>query len=294
MNPQPNDPLLDVLQRQSDKKLLSVYMTAGFPRLEDTRGDVMALARAGVDFLEIGIPFSDPLADGPVIQQASSEALRNGMSLNLLFDQLAGFEGKMPLPALLMGYVNPVMSFGAEKFCQKARAAGISGVILPDLPMREYLQDYKETFQRQGLHFIFLITPTTPERRIRQIDEASTAFIYVVGSSATTGSNTSDLSREAYLQRLQSMNLKTPLVVGFGINGPDNLHQAWKYAAAAITGTAYVRLRMKGLAAGDAIRELYVQLGLHPDIAETGRKLTPDAYSNSETPFSLTPKLYIP
>ncbi len=290
----PNDALLEVLQRQSDKKLFSVYMTAGFPHLEDTAGDIRSLAKAGVDFLEIGMPFSDPLADGPVIQQASAQALKNGMSLNMLFDQLQVFEGEMPVPALLMGYINPVMSFGVETFCQKARVAGISGVILPDLPMREYLQDYKDYFQCQGLHFIFLITPTTPEHRIRQIDEVSTAFIYVVGSSATTGSNTHDLSREAYLQRLQSMNLKTPLVVGFGINDPDSLQQACKYASGTITGTAYVRCRMKGMGPEEAIRELYNQLGHRPINFQSVQRQPNHASSKNENPFFLPPKLYIP
>lgn len=294
MKTHPNHTLLDVLQRQSAEKLLSVYMTAGFPRLEDTAGDLRALALAGVDFLEIGMPFSDPLADGPVIQQASSRALANGMSLNLLFEQLAVFEGKMPIPSLLMGYINPVLRFGIEKFCQKARAAGISGVILPDLPMREYLQDYREVFEGQGLHFIFLITPTTPESRIRQIDEVSTAFIYVVGSSATTGSKEHDLGREAYLQRLKSMKLKTPLVVGFGINDPDSLQQAWQYASGAITGTAYVRCRMKGLAPEDAIRELFNQLGHKMDGALASKHQPGDVSASQKTTNSLTPKLYIP
>jgi len=292
MKTKPTDALLEVLHRRSADKLLSVYMTAGFPRLDDTVADVHALAEAGIDFVEIGMPFSDPLADGPVIQQASSQALGNGMNLALLFDQLASFKGQMPIPAILMGYINPVLRFGVELFCQKAKAAGISGVILPDLPMREYLQGYREFFQSQGLHFIFLVTPTTPESRIRQIDEMSTAFIYAVGSSSTTGSRENDLNREAYLQRLQAMNLQSPLVVGFGIKDSESLQQAWNYAKGGIVGTAYIQRRMAGQPSEAAVRSLLNQLG-----QTAGSETSPAALKQSDEGHLQNPlnsKLFIP
>ncbi len=288
------DSLLEIFQDNPGKKLLSVYMTAGFPCLEDTIHDMRALTRSGIDFLEIGMPFSDPLADGPVIQQSSTKALQNGMSLDVLFEQLTAFNGVMPVPSLLMGYLNPVLHFGLEAFCQKARAVGISGVILPDLPMREYLQDYREVFENQGLHFIFLITPTTPESRIRQIDEVSTAFIYVVGSSSTTGNQHSDHGREAYLKRILDMNLKTPLVVGFGISDATSLQQAWGYAKGAITGTAYVGRRMEGLSPDKAISELFHQLGLKPRSLPDHQTQTPATETTVKAFNPLTSKLFIP
>lgn len=273
---------------------MSVYITAGFPCLEDTMPDMKTLARSGVDFLEIGMPFSDPLADGPVIQQSSTIALQNGMSLGVLFEQLSAFNGIMPAPSLLMGYLNPVLCFGLEAFCQKARAVGISGVILPDLPMREYLESYRKVFQKHRLHFIFLVTPTTPESRIRQIDEVSTAFIYVVGSSSTTGNQHSDHGRETYLKRLLDMNLKTPLVVGFGISNATSLQQAWRYAKGAITGTAYIGRRMKGQSPDKAVSELFHQLGLKPRSTSDRQAQTPEAETTVEAFKPLTSKLYIP
>lgn len=287
-----NDPLPEVLHRRSADKLLSVYMTAGFPHLGDTVADVRALAEAGIDFVEIGMPFSDPLADGPVIQQASSQALENGMSLALLFDQLAAFRGQIPIPAILMGYINPVLRFGVELFCQKAKAAGVSGVILPDLPMREYLLGYREFFQSQGLHFIFLVTPTTPESRIRQIDEMSTAFIYAVGSSSTTGSRENDLNREAYLQRLRAMNLKSPLVVGFGIKDGESLQQAWKYAKGGIVGTAYIQRRMAGQTSGAAVLSLLRHLGQTADNETSNAASRQSDEGHLHNP--LNSKLFIP
>lgn len=287
-----NDPLPDVLNRRSADKLLSVYMTAGFPHLGDTVADIRALAEAGIDFVEIGMPFSDPLADGPVIQQASSQALENGMSLALLFDQLAAFRGQIPIPAILMGYINPVLRFGVELFCQKAKAAGVSGVILPDLPMREYLLGYREFFQSQGLHFIFLVTPTTPESRIRQIDEMSTAFIYAVGSSSTTGSRENDLNREAYLQRLRAMNLKSPLVVGFGIKDRESLQQAWKYAKGGIVGTAYIQRRMAGQTSGAAVLSLLRHLGQTADNETSNAASRQSDEGHLHNP--LNSKLFIP
>lgn len=287
-----NDPLPEVLHRRSADKLLSVYMTAGFPHLGDTVADVRALAEAGIDFVEIGMPFSDPLADGPVIQQASSQALENGMSLALLFDQLAAFRGQIPIPAILMGYINPVLRFGVELFCQKAKAAGVSGVILPDLPMREYLLGYREFFQSQGLHFIFLVTPTTPESRIRQIDEMSTAFIYAVGSSSTTGSRENDLNREAYLQRLRAMNLKSPLVVGFGIKDRESLQQAWKYAKGGIVGTAYIQRRMAGQTSGAAVLSLLRHLGQTADNETSNAASRQSDEGHLHNP--LNSKLFIP
>ncbi len=256
--------LLKTVQRTSGK-ILSVYYTAGFPKLEDTISDMQAMADKGVDFVELGMPFSDPLADGPVIQQASTQALANGMGLKRLFEQLKQFNGTLPLPVLLMGYLNPVLQYGPEQFCRDARQAGVAGLILPDVPFSEYNSLLKELMQRYGLHFVFLVTPTTPESRIREIDAVSTAFIYAVGASSTTGTRTAIEERAVFLRRLYQMKLKTPLITGFGINDQSSLGQAWKYTSGAITGTAYIRLRMMHDDPHKALDKLFQQLGIQPE-----------------------------
>lgn len=295
MNTKRNDPLVNLFHDKSGKRLLSVYLTAGFPGVSDTVTDIQALYRSGVDFIEIGMPFSDPLADGPVIQEASQQALQNGMNLELLFEQLSAFKGIMPVPALLMGYLNPVLQFGVEAFCRKATEVGISGVILPDLPLREYLQTYRDVFKQYGLHFIFLITPTTPRERILEIDKISTSFIYVVGSSTTTGSSKSDPDREAYLKQLSSMQLRSPLVVGFGISNAESLRLAWKYAKGAITGTAYIQNRKRHADAFVAVSELLQQLGLPATPASENKQIREtDQSEKMPSSKSLTSKLFIP
>ncbi|HEY6162480.1 MAG TPA: tryptophan synthase subunit alpha [Bacteroidia bacterium] len=221
--------------------ILSVYFTAGFPALEDTVPVLEHLVNAGVDMIEIGIPFSDPLADGPVIQQSSERALENGMSLKKLFGQLKDHKSKAPL--LLMGYLNPVLQFGAENFCREAQACGISGVIIPDLPMQEYQEEYKTLFEKYGLVNVFLITPQTSAERIRFIDEHSNGFIYLVSSASTTGvkSGISE-EQERYFARVKNMKLKNPLMIGFGISDKKGFEKACAHANGAIIGSAFIKM----------------------------------------------------
>ncbi|MGK6352125.1 tryptophan synthase subunit alpha [Parapedobacter sp. DT-150] len=228
---------------KGDKRILSIYFTAGYPTLDSTLDIAEALEKAGADFLEIGFPYSDPVADGPVIQHSSEVALRNGMTLDLLFEQLSGLRKRVSIPILLMGYVNPVLQYGVERFCQSCKAVGVDGVIVPDLPMYEYEERYRGAFEANGLSNIFLVTPQTSEERIRKIDGLSTGFIYLLSSSATTGKNLSvSESTTAYFSRIRAMNLKNPVVIGFGISDRDTFAQATDYADGAIVGSAFVRL----------------------------------------------------
>ena len=228
--------------RNSDSKL-SIYYTAGYPQLDSTLTIAERLEKAGVDFLEIGIPYSDPVADGPVIQQSSGVALKNGMSVEVLFDQLTELRKKVTIPIFLMGYFNPILQYGVERFCQKCAEVGIDGAIIPDLPMYEYKELYQGVFEENNVSNVFIVTPQTTEERIREIDSLSKAFIYLISSSATTGKNLR-VSEESssYFKRLQSMNLKTPIVIGFGISNHETFTHANEYADAAIIGTAFVRL----------------------------------------------------
>jgi tryptophan synthase alpha chain len=228
---------------KNKKNILSVYFTAGFPALNDTLPVLNGLLDAGTDMIEIGIPFSDPLADGPVIQNSSETALRNGMTLKLLFSQLQGIRKTKPqAPLILMSYLNPVLQFGMENFCKKAQACGIDGVILPDLPLQEYLDEYKALFESYGIINVFLITPQTSEARIRLIDEHSRGFIYMVSSASTTGVNKADQPAQyAYFDRVSQMNLKNPLVIGFGISDRQAFVKACEYASGAIIGSAFVK-----------------------------------------------------
>ncbi len=207
------------------KNILSIYFTAGFPKLNDTKEILRALQENGADLIEIGIPYSDPLADGPVIQQSSMQALQNGMSIKLLFEQLNKFQDA-PLeignegnevPFILMGYLNPVLQYGFEKFCEDAKRVGVDGIILPDLPIYEYESQYKRIFEKNDLNFIFLITPETSEERIRKIDALSNGFIYAVSSSSITGTDKNMDVQESYFQRLEKMQLKNQILIGFGI-----------------------------------------------------------------------------
>jgi tryptophan synthase alpha chain len=228
---------------KNKKNILSVYFTAGFPALNDTLPVLNGLLDAGTDMIEIGIPFSDPLADGPVIQNSSETALRNGMTLKLLFGQLQGIRNTKPhAPLILMSYLNPVLQFGMENFCKKAQACGIDGVILPDLPLQEYLDEYKALFESYGIINVFLITPQTSEARIRLIDEHSRGFIYMVSSASTTGVNKADQPAQyAYFDRVSQMNLKNSLVIGFGISDRQAFVKACEYASGAIIGSAFVK-----------------------------------------------------
>ena len=231
----------------SDKKrnIVSIYFTAGFPELNDTNTILNALQKHGADLIEIGMPYSDPLADGPVIQHSSMKALQNGMSIKILFDQLNKYcnspSGARSVPLILMGYLNPVLQYGIEKFCSDAHDAGIDGIILPDLPLHEYETEYKKLFEKYKLHFIFLITPETSEKRIRKIDALSKGFIYAVSSSSITGTDKDMNEQEKYFQRLKDMKLKNPIMIGFGIKDNKTFSQACKHAAGAIIGTAYIK-----------------------------------------------------
>jgi tryptophan synthase alpha chain len=217
---------INQLFQAKKNNILSIYFTAGFPKLEDTNIVLDQLIKSGVDMIEIGIPFSDPLADGPVIQHSSEVALENGMTLKLLFEQLSKSDQSninSQVPFILMGYLNPVLQFGVENFCKKANEVGISGVILPDLPMDEYLKEYKSIFDKYNLKNIFLITPQTSEKRIRYIDENTDGFIYLVASASTTGTNTGmDDEKVKYFSRIKNMGLKNPLMIGFGIGNKVN------------------------------------------------------------------------
>ena len=230
----------------AEGKILSIYATAGFPQLKDTLQVLKELENTGVDLIEIGMPFSDPLADGPTIQESSTKALINGMTTELLFEQLKEVRNHLSIPLILMGYFNPVLQFGVEKFLKKASEIGIDGVILPDLPLEVYEREYKDLFEAYGLSMIFLITPQTPESRIRQIEQASTSFIYMVSTSSTTGAQ-EGFNQESmeYFKRIEAMNLQVPTVVGFGISNASSYHQATSHSKGAIIGSAFIKALSK-------------------------------------------------
>jgi len=230
------------LQGDPSKKLLSIYFTAGYPEPEDTVPILKKLQSSGVDMVEIGLPFSDPLADGPVIQRSSEAALKNGMTTTTLFDQLENIREKIDIPLLIMGYFNPILQYGVEKFCRKCSETGVDGLIIPDLPLEEYQLHYKEIFQQFDLLPVFLITPQTSEVRIREIDEASEGFIYMVSTAAVTGGTGGfgDTQKE-YFTRVSKMALKNPLIVGFGIKDNESFKQATAVTNGAIIGSAFIK-----------------------------------------------------
>ncbi|HEV8513039.1 MAG TPA: tryptophan synthase subunit alpha [Cyclobacteriaceae bacterium] len=234
---------INKLLASKSKNILSVYFTAGFPKLNDTALIAKSLENAGVDFIELGIPFSDPVADGPVVQQSNKLALDNGMNLKLLLEQVREMRKEVKFPIILMGYINPVLQYGIEKFCKEAAVAGADGVILPDLPLFEYETEYKNFFEQHDLKNIFLISPTTSEDRIRKIDNASSSFIYAVSASSTTGvKDKFSPEQEDYFKRLQKMKLKNPFLIGFGISNNETFKKASEYSAGAIVGSAFIRL----------------------------------------------------
>jgi tryptophan synthase alpha chain len=232
---------LQRLFEQKKKKVLNVYCTAGFPHLDSTIEIMQAVQEAGADIIELGMPYSDPLADGPVIQASGSKALANGMTIETLFKQLKDLRTIIQVPVVLMGYLNPVLQYGFEKFCAAAARVGIDGLILPDLPLYEFETEYKSILQKHGLDFTFLITPETPEARIRKLDEASSGFLYAVSSSSTTGGTINFQAMEKYLQRLQQLQLKNSVLVGFGIKDKQSFEIACRYTQGAIIATAYIK-----------------------------------------------------
>jgi len=226
---------------QEDKKLLSIYFTAGYPNLDDTTKIISELEKSGVDLIEIGLPFSDPLADGPTIQASSTQALKNGMTSELLFEQVATIRETINVPLIIMGYFNPIMQFGVEQFCQKCQEVGIDGLIIPDLPLEIYESDYKALFEKYDLKNIFLITPQTSDERILKIDNLSNSFIYMVSSSSVTGNQTGfNEIQEKYFERIAAMNIKNPQVIGFGISDKTTFQQATKHQKGAIIGSAFI------------------------------------------------------
>jgi len=232
---------LDTLFATKKTNVLNIYCTAGYPQLQSTNEVLMALQNNGADIIELGMPYSDPLADGEVIQASSTVALQNGMTIEKLFEQLQDTRNTIHVPIILMGYMNPILQFGIEKFCTAAKDAGVDGVILPDLPMYEFETMYKELFEKNGLHFIFLVTPETGEERIRKIDSLCSGFIYAVSSSSTTGKNKAIEQQEDYFKKLQQLQLKNPVLVGFGIKDRQTFTAACTYTNGAIIGTAYIR-----------------------------------------------------
>lgn len=233
----------DLFKKDTSTPLLSIYYTAGYPKLDSTISIAEKLEHAGADFLEIGFPYSDPVADGPVIQHSSEVALKNGMTLKLLFQQLEELRSRVSIPVFLMGYFNTVLQYGVENFCKSCKEVGVNGAIIPDLPMYEYEELYKDIFKQYDISNIFLVTPQTSEERIRKIDGLSNSFIYLLSSNATTGKNL-EVSEQAsqYFQRLKDMDLKNPLVIGFGISNQETFQRATTYAKGAIIGSAFVKL----------------------------------------------------
>lgn len=225
-----------------DKKLISIYFTAGYPKLEDTTEVIKRLAEAGTDVIEIGLPYSDPLADGPVIQRSSEQALKNGMSTQKLFQQLQGIRDEVDIPLIVMGYFNAMLQFGVEDFCKECEAIGIDGIIMPDLPIDIFERDYKALFETHGLKFIPLITPETSVERIQTIDALGDSFVYMVSSSSTTGGE-QGFGEEAmsYFERISNMNLNNNLMVGFGIKDALSFEQASRYTSGCIIGSEFIR-----------------------------------------------------
>ena len=227
---------------QEDKKLLSIYFTAGYPKLDDTVPIIQELEKAGVDMIEIGLPFSDPLADGPTIQKSSTAALENGMHTELLFEQLKDIRKSVSIPLIVMGYFNPMLQYGVEAFCQRCLEVGIDGIIMPDLPLDVYKEAYEAIYKKYNLINVFLITPQTSEERIRAIDNASDGFIYMVSSASTTGAKDGfGEEQQEYFQRIAKLNLNNPQIVGFGISNASTFQAATAKSKGAIIGSAFIK-----------------------------------------------------
>ena len=227
---------------KEEGKLLSIYFTAGFPNLYDTADIIIKLQESGVDMIEIGLPFSDPLADGPTIQDSSMSAINNGMNTDILFNQLKDIRDRVSIPLIIMGYFNPILQYGVEKFCKKCNEIGIDGLIIPDLPIDYYLENYKSIFEQNKLYNMFLIAPQTSDERIRKIDSISKGFIYMVSSSSITGSKNSFSSEQInYFERIEKMNLNTPRIIGFGVGNKETFNATVNYSKGAIIGSAFIK-----------------------------------------------------
>lgn len=251
----------ELFANRDNKKLLSLYFCAGCPQLDNTGEVIKTMERRGIDFIEVGIPFSDPMADGPVIQDASTTSLRNGMSLRILFSQLEAIKGEVSIPLILMGYLNPIMNYGYEEFFRQCVESGVSGVIIPDLPFKDYLNNIKPMADKYDIRVIMLITPETSEERIRFIDEHTDGFIYMVSSAATTGAQKSfDEQKQEYFRRINSMNLRNPRMIGFGISNKQTLQSAQENAAGAIIGSKFVTLLKESNNANEALDKLFKAL----------------------------------
>ena len=247
--------------QRGDRKLLSLYFCAGAPTLDGTADVILTLQRRGIDMIEVGIPFSDPMADGPVIQDAATKALKNGMTLGTLFSQLRDIRTQVTIPLVLMGYLNPILQYGIEHFCQSCVESGVSGVIIPDLPFKDYMEALKPVADRYDLQVIMLITPETSDERIRFIDDHTDGFIYMVSSAAITGAQKSfDDAKQAYFRRIDAMNLRNPRMIGFGISNAQTLKAAQDNAAGAIIGSKFVTLLNESKDADEAIDKLFEAL----------------------------------
>lgn len=224
------------------KKKLNIYFTAGIPKLNDTTEILKLIQHSGADYIEIGMPYSDPVADGPVIQKAHEIALKNGMTIAELLGQLKSVKSEMDIPIILMGYINPVLSFGFEDFCEECKESGVSGLIIPDLPPVEFEKNYRSILEKHNLNFIFLVTPETSDERIKYLDSLSSGFLYAVSSSSTTGNETKEINNEEYLNRLANLGLKNPVMIGFGIKNKTDFDKVTEKADGGIIGTAFVNI----------------------------------------------------
>jgi len=243
---------IDKLFSEKKRDILNIYFTAGYPNLKDTGEIILSLEKSGADLIEIGMPYSDPLADGPTIQESGMQAIKNGMTLQILFEQIQEVRRKTNIPLIMMGYFNQIMQYGETAFLKKCREVGIDGLILPDLPLFEYETHYKQLFENHRLNISFLITPQTTEERIRKIDELTRGFIYMVSSASITGSKKGISSEQVeYFERINAMQLKSPRLIGFGISDNKTFTKACKYANGAIIGSAYIR----ALAAGNSVEQ---------------------------------------
>ena len=253
-----NNKINQLFEQRKDQKLLSLYFCAGCPTLEATGEVIKTMQRRGIAMIEVGIPFSDPLADGPVIQSAATQALKNGMNLRTLFAQLKAIKDEVEIPLVLMGYLNPILHYGIEEFCKSCVESGVSGMIIPDLPFKHYLDIVKPVADKYDLRVIMLITPETSEERIRFIDDHTDGFIYMVSSAAITGAQKSfDEAKQEYFRRINGMNLRNPRMIGFGISNKQTLEAAQQNAAGAIIGSKFVTLLNESKDADEALDKLF-------------------------------------